>query len=425
MHRQLLHLFDQGEYARVRQHAADLLEQTNVSAEQHVDLLLLLGNVEMRLGYLDQGVAHFERALRVCRLHNLRPGMVRTLTARGWAFRNQGKHTEAMNDYIEAYKQSLQMDDTDSTAWILTNISFVSTLRGDRQSAFESCQTALKLWESNGNLRGKAAAYSTLGGFHIRFNEPAEAMAAYTRALEIFAREQDLDWMSLVRCGRAYVFQSLGELDKATADLEWALQHGSAHLRTRIFYSQGLVYWAKKELLLARSKLEECRKLSQEVGDHFHDYKSFADLIELAWEFGEYAQWAYFSQQLDELYADREAAEAIRLRGSCLRKLGDLALCAGDYAQAVAFYQEGFPLLAEYEVHERYTIRSQMRQTDERIRPRISGAVLSRLGSELAQFWRSHTILVVKYPEALLTFHDWEQEGEQEKTEQEEVYISE
>lgn len=406
------HLFDQTQYLDCKQLAALLLEQETITPEQSVDLLLYMGNAEMRLGYLDQGEAHFERALRVCKLHTLRAGWVRVLNARGWAYRNQGKHDEALLDYVEAYQRSLHLEDTQQTAWILNNISFVNALRGDRQAAFEACQTALNLWVANGSLRGKAATYSTLGGIHIRFNEPAEALVAYNTAFDIFVREQDTDWMGLVRCGRAYVYQVQGDLTKATEDLQWAMAHGPVNLRTRILYSQGLVAWAQGDLTLARQKLHECRTFSQEIGDLFHDYKGFADLIELAWEVGEFGTWPQLAQEFEQLYADREGTDAIRLRGSCLRKIGDLAICHGDYDAALDFYEEGFPILAEHEIHERYTIRSQMRQTDTRIRGRIPGKILSRLGIALAQFWRSNTTLVLKYPEALLTFHRWEQEGE-------------
>jgi tetratricopeptide (TPR) repeat protein len=409
--RRVEHLFDHGEYIQARQLAATLQEQHTFSPEQLVTMLIQQGNIEIRLGYLDQSVAHFDRALRICRMHSLNAELVRTLNARGWAYRNQGKHDQALTDYLEAYQLSLQVDDPEQTAWVLTNISFIGTLRGDRQAAYESCQTALKLWESSGSLRGKGAAYSTLGGFHVRFNEPDEAMHAYTQALDIFSREQDLDWLSLVRCGRAYAFQSLGEFDKAEEDLAWALEHGPVNLRPRILYSQGQISWSRGDLLLTRQKLEECRTFSQEIGDHFHDYKCFADLIELAWEFGEFDRWRTFAETLVQSYTNPAEADSIRLRASCLRKIGDLTMCEGDYDAALDFYKQGFPLLAEYEIHERYTIRSQMRQTDQRLRAHVPDATLHRLGHDMAQFWRSNMLLVVKYPEALLTFRDWERKG--------------
>lgn len=408
----LEHLFDRGEYVQARQLALMLLGQEPNDPAQRVDLLLRLSNAEIRLGYLDQSVAHLDRAMRMCKLHGLDTLLLAALNARGWAYRNQGKHNQALIDYLEAYQRSLQMNEHRQMAWALTNISFISALRGDRQAAYEGCRTALHLWEASGFMRGRGAAYSTLGAIHMRFNEPSEAMSAYGQALDIFTREDDRDWISLVRCGRAYVFQSLGNFSRAAEDLDWALQYGPMNLRTRILYSWAMIYWDQKDLHRAHQKFEECRSLSQEMGDSFHDYKSFADLIELAWEAGDYDRWPNFLHALNTLYAEMKTADAIRLRGSSLRKTGDLAICNGDYEDALACYKEGFPILAEYETHERYTIRAQMRQTNQRIRSRVPRALLGRLGSDLAAYWRNNMVLVVKYPEALLTFHQWEQEGQ-------------
>lgn len=405
-------LEEQGQHIQAKQLATSLLSCEDLPVAAHIDILIILGNAETRLGFLDQGVANFERAVRISRVHDLRHELARALNARGWAYRNQGRHDEAMNDYLEAYQQSLSMNNWPQTAWILTNISFISALYGDRQSAFESSRSALKLWLEAGQRQGLAAAYSNLGGIHVRFNELEPALEYYTKALDIFTEEQDEDWMSLVRCGRAYVFHLQGALARADEDLDWSLKHAATNLKPRILYSQALVQWARGNLHQARTKLAACRALSQEIGDHFHDYKSFADLTELAWEFGEFPRWLEFSRELESLYAQRAGAEARRLRGSCLRKIGDLAICNGDYDAALAAYEEGFPLLAENEVHERYTIRTQMQQTNERIINRIPAKILSRLGRGLSLFWRSNTMLVIKYPEALLTFHQWEQLGD-------------
>jgi tetratricopeptide (TPR) repeat protein len=405
-------LLDDGQYHQVRQLVGSLLEQEIARPEQIVELLLHQGNAEIRMGYLDQSVAHFDRAIRVCRVHDLRQPLVRAINARGWAYRNQGRHEQALNDHLEAYQRSLHIDDLEQTAWVLTNISFISTLRGDRQAAYEGCQTALKLWHSVELPRGLAAGYVNLGEFYVRFNEPHEAMGAYSRALDIFEREQDADWLPLVHCGRAFAYHSLGELDKAAAELDWAAAHGPVNLKTRILYSQGLIAWDRGDLQQAREKLEECRKLSQEIGDIFHDFKSFADLVELAWEAGEFERWRGFSLDLEDLYREVHGEDGMRLRGSCLRKIGDLAICYGDYDAALDFYEEGFPLLAQYETYDRYTIRSQMKQTNERILHAIPTKILSRLGIALEQFWRSNPVLVVKYPEALLTFHTWKRQGD-------------
>jgi tetratricopeptide (TPR) repeat protein len=213
--------------------------------------------------------------------------------------------------------------------------------------------------------------------------------------------------MSYVRSGRAFALQTQREFDRAAEEQAWALKHGPMNLRPRLLYSQALSYLMQHDVNNARMKLEECRAISQQLGDSFTDYKSFADLIELAWDMNESERWREFHDEHQQLYAHREGIDALRLRGSCLRKIADLAICNGDYDDALNAYEHGLPLIAEYEVHERYTIRSQIKQTDSRLRNRIPGKVLHALGQDLSLFWSSREELVTKYPEVLLMFRRW------------------
>ncbi|NJL03672.1 MAG: ATP-binding protein [Chloroflexaceae bacterium] len=403
------HLEETGQYQQVRQQANLMLAEESLLPTAQVVTLIHLGHADVRLGFLDQAVANFERAIRLCRIHDLRIELVQALAGRAWAYRHQGRHTEALNDYLEAYQRSLNSQYWEQTAWVLIGISYINMQNADRQGAYESNRSALELAHRYQFRKVLGAAYANLGEIQVRFNEPTAALESFARALQIFEEQNDYHWIAIVRCGTAFAYQILQRFAEAHAELAWAGKYGAVSLRTRILYSQALVAWDQGQLEQARDFLLLCREMSREIGDQFHDYKSFADLIELAWEFGESELWKPFAQELDEAYAWRKGAEAMRLYGSCLRKIGDLAICAGEYDAALAAYEEGFPLIAEHEIHERYTIRSQMRQTNERILHCIPSKILSRLGRGLAVFWRSNSTLIAKYPEALLTFYLWEQ----------------
>jgi tetratricopeptide (TPR) repeat protein len=345
--------------------------------------------------------------------HGYQALLLRALNARGWAYRNHGYHDLALEDYLEAYQISLGLNDLHQIAWILNNIAFINTLKGNRQAAFESCRAALDICQTRGFVRCMGAVHSTMGGIYVRFDQPAEALKHYTRALDIFAAQNDTDWMSLVHCGRSYAFQSRGEVDKATEALNWAWEHGPEHLRPRIIYSRALLCWSRNNLDGARQQLQECRRISQQMGDCFHDYKSFADLTELSWEFGEFHRWQEFAQELNRLYTGIVVSEDIlRVRGSCLRKIGDMAICHGAYEDALTAYKEGLMLIAEHEVHEKYMLRSQIRQTDRRIRDHVTAEQMRYVGTALAEFWRDHKALMEQYPDALLIFYRWQREDE-------------
>jgi tetratricopeptide (TPR) repeat protein len=400
-------LLDECQYQEAYDLATRLITNPNRTPAQHIAMLIERGNASIRLGHYQDAMEDFDQAIELSQMHQLENWLVQAQHARGWAYSNQGIYDQALADYLESYQGCLRSNNTEQIAWILNHISYIHALRGNRHAAIESCHAALELWEELDAPRGLAAAYTTMGEVYVRFNQPHDALAYYTRGLNLFAHQNDLEWMSTVRVGRAFAFQTLRELDKAVEEQNWALAHGPVNLKPRILYSQALNSLLEHKVEQARSRLEACRQISQQIGDRFNDYKSFADLVELAWEQQEWSRWQTFYDEHNRLYAQRKGIDALRLRGSCLRKIADLAICAGNYDIALETYQHGLPLIAQYEVHERYTIRSQIKQTDNRLRVSVPGKVLHRLGQDLTQFWLSRDELVTKYPEVLLLFRQW------------------
>lgn len=410
--RQAKYLLDRPDYQHAKHIATEILNQAHILPERQVDMLILRGNAEIRLGRLEQAIADFESAVNISQKPDFKNWLVRALNARGWAYRNHGDYDRAGEDYRAAYRLSLQLNDQNQTAWILNNMGFVYGLGGKRKKAFEACQQALEIWQEIGENKGRGATYSTLGEISWRFDQLAEAMNYYGRALDIFTNENDVEWMSIVRCGQAYVFRLQGELAEADKELDWALENGPVMLEPRILHIQALIYWDKDDLESARQKLEKCNQRSVEIGDKINEYKSFVDLVELAWEFGEYDRWQEFRDQYEKLYAHREDEESLRLRGSFLRKIGDLAICDGHYDGALTAYREGLSLITRYEFHRFYTTVEQLKKTEDRVRKCSTGHILANLGRDLAQFWQDEEALFLAYPGALVVFNRWQREGD-------------
>lgn len=405
--RNIVCLFDDGAYDQVVTFATEQIEKDSLTVDQQVDMLIMRGNALLKQGCPDKGITDFEHALKMCEEHGLHKQAAAARQARGLAHCNQGRYDLALEEHIEAFMLALKMSDMEQVGWILPSISFINAIRGNRQGALESGHAALDLWFDMGNPRGIAVSYNALGEAFVRFNQPSDALVYYTRSLDIFSREQDIEWISVVRCGRAFAYQSLREFERAEIEQEWVLNNGSIVLKPRILHSQFLTSLARGDIAAARQHLKECRAISQHIGDQFNDYKSFADLIEMAWECEEFADWQKYYDEHTRLYAVREGIDALRLRGSCLRKIADMAICSGAYDEAVNLYQQALPLIAEHEVHERYTIRTQLRQTDKRLRDRVPDTVMQKLGSDLASFWQVQPDLIRRFPEVLLLFRKW------------------
>lgn len=409
--------FEQGiaDYVEAEALATKILEAEVIGPEKRIDMLVQRGNVHVRSGHMHKAIADFVEAVEISRgSENLQRWLVRSLHARGWAYRNKGDFDLALDDYLEAYQMSLRLNDLQQTAWMLNNMGYVHALRGDQQAAFENCQTALDLWEQQRFLIGIGATYSTLGEVSWRFNRSQEAMGYYNKAMDIFTAEENVEWLCIVRSGRPNAFLLLGKLDEAEEDLEWAAAHGPVNLQPNILFLRAQIQRVRGNLEQAMEWLVDCRRLSQEINDEFNDHKSFVNIVDLSWEFGEFDRWQEFFAEHEERYGDEQDEANIRLRGSFLRRIGDLAICAGAYDDALKAYREGLSIIARYEVHTPYTIREQLKEVDRRLCGQVSGNVLRRLGGDLARFWSEQREMVAKHPDALLTFYRWEREGEGE-----------
>ena len=407
--RRIAYLFDRGDYQEAESLVIDLLAE-DLEPAQRITILIQLANLEVRLGNLTGSINHFDEAARLSQQHNLPDRHMLAINGRGWAHRNQGDFTQAITDYLLAYQISLKLHDQRETARILNNMGYVNAFKGNRQAALDNCNGALRLWKQIDDKRQIAATYSTLGEIYRRYSQWTEAYDYYSKALTIFEDEDVREWISTVRASRAAIYLHQGQTDKAIADLAYAAQNGPSNLQPRVLHTQAQIYMTLGEMGKSRKFFLQCQELSYKIGAYEYALRSFADLLDLAWEFGEYPRWEAFKEQLEEMYSGRKGEEAYRLRGSSLRKIGDLALADGRYDIASEAYREGFPLIALYEVHETYSLSAQLRISNERIHQCGKPEYIQQLGYDLAQFWQQKPELIAKSPEALISFYTWQQE---------------
>ena len=407
--RYIQYLSDRGRYDEAKTLVSELLTE-DILPQYRIDLLIQLANLEVRLGYLERGVTCFDEAAQISDKQGFNDRLMLAINGRGWAHRNQGDFSQAIADYLIAYRLSLQLHNQRETARILNNMGFVNAYKGNRQAAMQNCNEALKLWGTLADQREIGITYSTLGEIHRRFAEWKDAFSFYNKALAIFEEEDMREWISTVRAGRAAIYLHRQELAKATADLEYAAENGPQNLRPRIIHTQAQVQMSLGNLTNSRNLFSICQDLSYKIGAYEYGFRSFADLLDLAWNFGEYGQWQTFLEQMEKLFAGHKGEEVYRLRGSSLRKIGDLAICDNAYEAALAAYQEGFSLIAKYEQYEPYQLSAQIKVTDERLHQCGKLEFVNRLGHDLSDYWQAQPQLLEKTPEALITFFAWQQE---------------
>lgn len=377
---------------------------------QKIDALMLLANLEIRLGNLEGGIRRFEEAVKLSRQSDDVGRLSRALNGLGWAYRNKGNFNAAIEKYLDAYEISLEQEDNEQTARILNNMAYINAYRGDFFTAIENSNNALEIWQNAGNRREVGITYSTRGEVHRRFGQWNEALEYFQRAISIFDDEEDREWLSIVRIGRASIYWRQDRLLDAKLDVEYAKESGPLNLKPRILHTYARLQFSEKNFELANELFHACQEESKRLGNQEYLMKSLVDSIDVFWEMGQFQKWKPLWLKVNDLFRGSKDEETLRLHGSSLRKLADLMICANEYERALESYKQGLMLITTHEVHSPYAIGQQLRVSEARLREQTEPSMLASLGRDLALFWKEEKLLH-KSPEALSIFYRWRREG--------------
>jgi len=398
---------DSNEYADAIRIAESNLHKKDLKPDNRADMLIQRGNIQMRLGEVQNALKDFQYAVRFSQAHGLDQWMVKSYNARGWCYRTMGDLGRAMSDYNRAFDISLTMPDQRQIAAIYNNIGNVLAYQGLQNDALEKCEKALDIWKKENYGRGVGTAYCTLGEIYRRFNNTTEAERNYNYALDVFTSEDDQEWMSIARCGRGQLYWTQMRLKEAKEDLEWALQRSPGYFKPRVYHSCGEVSRSEENYAQAMYHFKKAFEYSHSFGDRLNELKSYVSMVNLAWELKNFAQWREFYKEYQDRYHGWGGQVNTRLKGSLLRNLGDLAISQGDYADALQFYFEAIKLIAHYEINALYKLDAQLLQSERRIRAACPPGTLARLAGDLGNLCRKERKLESQRSDLLDIFSRW------------------
>ena len=182
--------------------AADLLRQLSALLPRPGSALTILGNLESRLGRVDEARGLYHRALAQFEREQSGLGQANTLQALGDLESRQGRVDEARGLYDRALAQFEQAQDGLGQATTLLALGDLESWLGRMDEARGLYDRALALYEREQDGLGQANALQALGDLAREAGDPAAAAQTYQRALGLYAREQ-------TPLGLAYTFAEL------------------------------------------------------------------------------------------------------------------------------------------------------------------------------------------------------------------------
>jgi ABC-type sugar transport system substrate-binding protein/tetratricopeptide (TPR) repeat protein len=409
--RRAKYLLDQGQYEEGKALLERMERGEGLEPAQRVDMHIQSGNLEVRLGDLGAGRAHFEEAVRISREHGLGEWLTRSLNALGWGHRLMGHFAIALQHYEEALELSVTLDDRQREAWVLNNMAYALAHLGNYSTALNLCEQALELWHEIDFDRGLGALHEVYGEIYVLSERFDRAIDHYRDALDIFEPSDDREWLSRVYAGYGLAYRLSGDLDSAERILNQALEIGLEKDKALILHRLAHVHLERGQVDEAERLYRESYALCDTSLEADLQLNNLSDLAAIAVRKGQYERLGEFDAKFSDYKRRWPDVNFPRAEGTLLKNLGDMALSAApdDVESAWGYYGQAFPLLALYGDLRPYSAQVQLGELNNLlITRRVPAETVKQLGARLSALWQQEG-LVGEHPDALRFFWRWKE----------------
>lgn len=403
--RRAKHWYEVGEYLLAKEIAQLIISDNNISTDNHANILLMLGNIEIRLGNVNNGINCFNLADDL-------PGksllfQVKTKNALGWTNRLLGNMMEAKDYYLKAKKLCIEKsihskpdkNFYEEYAWILNNLSFVySNDNKERRDAINFARSAIKHWEHVDNLIGLGAAYLVLGIAYYRTDSMKLGLEAFQKSLDIFRPLNLNDWLGQIYSWRGALYQDEKDYEKAKIDLYRSLEIGADNIKAMTLNRLGRVYmslglWEKAEKVMLESLNH-----AQKIPDFIYWLGSIGRLAAIASEKKEFKRYYEFEEMLDNFCEEINYVEKNSL-GIAKLAISKLALGLNDHQKLNIIRKhlsEGITLVVEYGSYARTDIESRLDDV-EKCFDHVNSYIIRDIGQDLLSYFSKKELVEPEY----------------------------
>lgn len=422
--RRIQYLQDRGEYSEAKRVVSDILEKVGLLPEQHINRLIALANIDIRLGDVKTGIANFEEAVEMSEKHNLSIWRINSLNGLGWAYRLIGDLENAQKCYLEARmlclkeginKKSIQ----EHYGWLLNNLAFVlSNDKKNSQTAIDIARTAIEHWQSIGNEIGLGASYSMLGIAYYRTDISTNSSEeAFQKALNIFEPLHHHDLLGQIYSWRGALYLHIQEFDKAEKDLKNALETGSQNIKAMTLNRLGRVYMARGNWEQAEKYVKEALQHAQKIPDYMYWLGSLGRLVIIAAEKGQTNRLDEFEQTLKDFLDLVKKPDKSSL-GQMYIGLAKLGFGQNDTAKVdkiIAFLKQGIPLIVEYGPYSRTDVLKRLAMVEKDFN-KINPQLIRTVGISLQDYFSQKEAESIAYSPLTNLMYKWANWRQKEST---------
>jgi tetratricopeptide (TPR) repeat protein len=391
-----------------KEYSADL------NGDSRVKLLLSLVNAKIRIGKFKEAIEASKKAISISQEMKNRQLEAKSLNMLGWAYRSNGKLSQAINQYllanqlIEGYHED--RDAQILKGWIYNNLAFAYAQKGSIKSATKLAKVAQNIWEKLDFKIGLGALYEVYGEIYLKYGYFKNAIKYYDRAIDIFIRRGDKDFSKRAFVERATANIHARRLDDAKEDLEFAVDIyiDTSSLDVRLEFEKGYIATMESRFEDANHHIKEAIKIHE-----FHpnpEYMLFSIYLQLLVmvESRNFEAKKEIQKEYNRFKKEYPDPNYHHVEAIIIKKFGDILLLEGaDMDSVLTQYKEAFLNFKTYGEREPYSIHNQLLDLDKIFQKNnISSSKIKDIGRGLCEYWTKKEIDET-YPETLHILSFW------------------
>ncbi|MBN3943374.1 tetratricopeptide repeat protein [Nostoc sp. NMS9] len=249
--------------------AFDLCEQV-LAVFQDYRILRTIAHAEYVLGFVQEAVAHYQKALDLCPEEELQEkatilNNIASVIADQWDIPR----------VIALWEQSLeifeQIGDVKGKATILNNIALVIVQQGDIPRAMALWEQSLEISEQIGDVKGKATTLNNMAQVFAQQGGIPRAITLWEQSLEIFEQIGDVKSKATTLNNMALVIAQQGDIPRGIALWEQSLeikdQIGDVKGKAATLGNIAQVIADQGDIARAIALWEQDLEISEQIGD--------------------------------------------------------------------------------------------------------------------------------------------------------------
>ncbi len=413
----------EGAYNQAAKIYQRLLARVTPDSEEYIAIRNGQANQLIRAGKLQEALRINEQVLKIAEQLGSEEWKVKGVLEVGWTHRLMGHLGQAQKYYNDALRLAFEYDDEERIALIYNSLAYVHALQ-QQDKALNKIEMAIQLWRKLAQVRAEnyirlGQCYNTAGEIHIELAYPEKALSFFELSLNIFNREDIIDWKSKARSGRGFARWQMAQtallkgdrpsveeyLKDALQDLEWALEHSTEIDGPITLNRLGEIHFLLKDYQPAEKNWKQGMSEARQVGDARSELRSLSNLARLTFyhTIEQFSDWQSFEHHYRRDYRRRYQTHFEHLVGLFYVCLGNLALKGKDVESAIRLYERGLPILAQTGSYSPFNLTGQLNFIQQEVLPVISPQYISELGETLKKMWidGAHDVIALSY------FRDW------------------